>query len=249
MAVPELVMSGGTDVGRMRDHNEDAIAWDARSGLALLADGMGGHNAGEVASNIAIEMLGRQLNEVGEDEIGREVAVHNAVADANSAIFDKSASQPLYQGMGTTLVLTLFRGNSLTVGHVGDSRIYRLRGGALERLTADHSLLQELVAGGFMTEEEAQASVSKNVITRALGIEHTVEVEVGHHAIAAGDVYLLCSDGLTDMADDNAIAHLLMEYGDNPQTAAAALVQLANRNGGKDNISVVVVRVVALTQD
>lgn len=246
MTVPTLQMSGRTDVGCAREHNEDQIAWDASAGLALLADGMGGHNAGEVASALAISVLHPLLRDLPADTLEQEVGMQNAVADANTEILHKAASDVVFNGMGTTLALVLFRDNGVMVGHVGDSRVYRLRDGRLQQLTADHSLLQELVAGGFMTAEEARLAVNKNVITRALGIEPTVDVEVHHHEIQAGDLYLLCSDGLNDMVTDNTIAQLLLDYKDNLDAAADALVTEANRCGGNDNISVILARVVAL---
>lgn len=246
MTVPTLQMSGRTDVGCAREHNEDQIAWDASAGVALLADGMGGHNAGEVASALAISVLHPLLRDLPADPLEQEVGMQNAVADANTEILHKAASDVVFNGMGTTLALVLFRDNGVMVGHVGDSRVYRLRDGRLQQLTADHSLLQELVAGGFMTAEEAKLAVNKNVITRALGIEPTVDVEVHHHEIQAGDLYLLCSDGLNDMVTDNTIAQLLLDYKDNLDVAADALVAEANRCGGNDNISVILARVVAL---
>ena len=245
--VPTLEMSGRTDVGCARSSNEDSIAWHAAAGLALLADGMGGHNAGEVASAIAIDILDRLLQQVASDLQSREQAVHNAVAEANSAILDKAGSQPAYQGMGTTLALALFRDDTVTISHVGDSRVYLLRDGEMQRLTTDHSLLQELVDGGFMSAEEAEEAVSKNIITRALGIEPTVVVDSQCRTIRSGDLFLLCSDGLTDMVSDNAIAKILKDNVDNIDTIAEALVAEANRNGGDDNISVILVRVRALT--
>lgn len=247
-SVPTLQMSGRTDVGCAREHNEDQIAWDANAGLALLADGMGGHNAGEVASALAISVLHPLLRDLPGDTLEQEVGAQNAVADANSEILHKAASDAVFNGMGTTLALALFRGKGVMVGHVGDSRVYRLRHDRLEQLTADHSLLQEMVAGGFMTAEEARRAVNKNVITRALGIEPTVDVELHHHEVQAGDLYLLCSDGLNDMVTDNTIAKLLMNNRDNLDAAADALVAEANRCGGNDNISVILVRIVALKE-
>lgn len=246
--VPTLEMAGRTDVGCARDHNEDQIAWDAAAGLALLADGMGGHNAGEVASALAISVLHPLLRDLPGDTLEQEVGMQNAVADANAEILQKAASDAVFSGMGTTLALALFRGRGVLVGHVGDSRVYRWRAGALEQLTCDHSLLQELISSGFMTAEEAVQAVSKNVITRALGIEAAVELEVHHHELQPGDIYLLCSDGLNDMVDDNAIANLLGVTAHNLNMAADALVAEANRCGGNDNISVILVRVVALKE-
>lgn len=247
-SVPVLQMSGRTDTGCAREHNEDQIAWDAAAGLALLADGMGGHNAGEVASALAVSILHPLLRDLPVDTLEQEVGMQNAVADANSEILHKAGSDAVFNGMGTTLALALFRGRGVMVGHVGDSRVYRLRSGRLELLTTDHSLLQELVAGGFMSADEAQEAVNKNVITRALGIEPTVEVEVHHHEVQPGDIYLLCSDGLNDMVTDNDIAKLLMDNMDNLEDAANALVAEANRCGGNDNISVILARVVALKE-
>ncbi|WP_197722772.1 Stp1/IreP family PP2C-type Ser/Thr phosphatase [Sulfurivermis fontis] len=247
-SVPTLQMSGRTDVGCAREHNEDQIAWDASAGLALLADGMGGHNAGEVASALAISVLHPLLRDLPADTLEQEVGMQNAVADANKEILHKAASDVIFNGMGTTLALALFRGKGVMIGHVGDSRVYRLRGEQLTQLTADHSLLQELVASGFMTADEAAHAVNKNVITRALGIEPNVDVEVHHHEIEPGDIYLLCSDGLNDMVTDNSIAKLLMDNRDNLDVAADALVAEANRCGGNDNISVILVRVVALKE-
>lgn len=247
-SVPELQMSGRTDTGCTREHNEDQIAWDANAGLALLADGMGGHNAGEVASALAISVLHPLLRDLPADTLEQEVGMQNAVADANTEILQKAGSDAVFSGMGTTLALALFRGRGVMIGHVGDSRVYRLRGGRLELLTTDHSLLQELVAGGFMTADEAQEAVNKNVITRALGIESAVEVEVHHHEVQVGDIYLLCSDGLNDMVTDNSIAKLLTDNMDNLEDAANALVAEANRCGGNDNISVILARIVALKE-
>lgn len=241
--VPILEMSGRSDVGCAREHNEDSIAWNDTMGLAMLADGMGGHNAGEVASALAIEILHGLLLDLPGENREQENALKNAVADANIAILDKAGTQPTYYGMGTTLAVAIFRTDEVLIGHVGDSRVYRFRGGSLERLTSDHSLLQELVDGGFMSADEAAESVNKNVITRALGIEPTVAMDVKRYALLPGDVYLLCSDGLTDMVRDNDIAKLLTENMDNVDAAAEQLVATANLNGGKDNISVILIRV------
>ncbi len=241
--IPPLQISARTDVGCVRSHNEDSIAWDSTAGWALLADGMGGHNAGEVASALAVEVLRPLLGEVPEDSLEQEVALHNAVADANSAILQRSTERPSYRGMGTTLALVQFRDNNVMVGHVGDSRVYRLRGGSLQALTADHSLLVELVRDGLMSETEAREAVGKNVITRALGIETIVDLEVSSHDIAGGDIYLLCSDGLSDLVCEELMARILEAGRDNLEQAADQLVAEAKRSGGNDNISVILVRV------
>lgn len=244
-AIPTLQMSGRTDVGCARKSNEDSIAWNAAAGLALLADGMGGHNAGEVASAVAIDILDRLLQPVAGDTETQERAIHNAVADANVAILDKAGTQPAYHGMGTTLALALFRDDTVTIAHVGDSRVYRMRDDQLQQLTTDHSLLQELIDGGFMAPEEAQEAVGKNIITRALGIEPVVAVDSRSHALLPGDLFLLCSDGLTDMVNDDVIAQILKDNVDNIDAGAERLVAEANANGGNDNISVILVRVQA----
>ena len=259
--VPELLISGKTDVGRMRDHNEDNIAWDTSLGLALLADGMGGHNAGEVASAIAVDVIRDSIvsslqslaGDEGEDDVGqsREAAygfsavVHEAISSANQAILEHAEGQPQCAGMGTTIVMALFQGPFLTLAHVGDSRIYRLRDGELRQMTTDHSLVQELVENGFLTLEEARASANKNLITRALGIDTVVEADVRSESYEAGDLFLLCSDGLSDLVPDEEIHTLLNVHVDDGQLdeAADALIDMANERGGADNISVILIRV------
>ena len=236
-----------TDVGRARDNNEDSVAVEAKVGLAVLADGMGGYNAGEVASQmltsfIATE-LGRWLQESGP--AGTPVDVRRAmdicVDNANRAIFNAANTNPRYAGMGTTLVLGVFREDVLLLGHVGDSRAYRLRGNQLVQITRDHSLLQEQIDAGLLTQEEAAYSSNKNLVTRAVGVEDTVMLELHQHEIQPGDVYLFCSDGLSDMVEEPAIAQLLISH---PSLAEAgqALVDAANEAGGRDNIAIVLAR-------
>jgi protein phosphatase len=163
------------------------------------------------------------------------------VDNANRAIFNAANSNPQYAGMGTTLVVALFRDNRLLVGHVGDSRAYRLRGGRLQQITRDHSLLQEQIDAGLITPEQAAFSANKNLVTRAVGVEDTVLLETHQHDVQPGDVYLLCSDGLSDMLDDDTIAQILQAQA--PLDAACkALIEAANDAGGKDNISVILVR-------
>ena len=240
----KAAIHGMTDVGLARDHNEDSILWDNDMGLALLADGMGGHNAGEVASAMAVDqvraalrerLLGRQSGDECEE---CESAVFNAVTFANQQIFDHSQQHLECAGMGTTMALALLQGDNLTLAHVGDSRIYRLRGGALQQITSDHSLVQELVDNGYLSQEEARLSVSKNLITRALGIGAEVEVEVSKQPVEVGDLYLLCSDGLTDLVADEEIQAILKKD-DALDDIARGLVSLANERGGSDNISVI----------
>lgn len=241
-----------TDVGQRRDHNEDAVASDVEIGLLVLADGMGGYKAGEVASEIAVLTLVADLKEAlfdsqpGQtDENGMQLearALRDAVAKANEAIYNVSQSQPQCAGMGTTLVVALFTNDRVLVGHIGDSRMYRLRNNVLTRMTQDHSLLQEQINSGLITVEQAKQSNNKNLVTRALGIDPQVELELHEHEVQPGDLYLLCSDGLTDLVDDEDIHLTLTSLSANLELAAHQLVQMANDNGGKDNISVILAR-------
>lgn len=247
---------GHTDPGMVRSHNEDSIANDVRYGLVILADGMGGYNAGEVASGMATTVLMTELQSVlahtapfEPDEAGAEARTAAArllreqITKANTAIFSASQSQPQYAGMGTTLVAALFYDNKITVAHIGDSRLYRFRAGQFTQITRDHSLLQEQIDSGMITEEEAKHSQNKNLVTRALGIDPTVEAEVHDHDTLPGDIYLLCSDGLSDMVEDPEIGLTLETLGGNLNLAVQQLVQMANDNGGRDNVSVLLVKI------
>lgn len=244
-----LLVAGLTDAGRMREQNEDNIAIAPEAGLVVVADGMGGHRAGEVASRLAVEAIRRHildtltgLEPVGDDG-GLEVAlVRDAIQQANRAIYECAREQPEYAGMGSTVVVTLFYGDRLCVGHVGDSRLYRFRDTILEQVTEDHSVVQELVSRGLVTAEEARQSVSKNLVTRALGIDPEVEVDVAEYDVYDDDVYLLCSDGLNDVLADGDIELMLTEHGRDIEATARAMVDTANARGGPDNISVILVR-------
>ena len=250
----KLRSSGLTDAGRVREHNEDAVAWDGDVGLFVLADGMGGYNAGEVASGIAVKTIMNLVREsyqvqelAGQDKatgLSRPaIILRDAIARANKIINQTAKTQPQCEGMGTTVVAALFHDNRVVVAHVGDSRLYRLRGERFEQVTMDHSLLQELVDRGFYTPEEAQRVTNKNYVTRALGVEPTVEVEIREEPVQRGDCYVLCSDGLTDMVEDEDIHLTISTFGANLETVARQLVQLANDNGGRDNISVLLTEV------
>jgi protein phosphatase len=242
-----------TDVGQRRDHNEDAVASDVDTGLVVLADGMGGYKAGEVASEIAVLTLVSELREgllelpAGETDkdsglLREGVILRDAVAKANSAIYNVSQSQPQCAGMGTTLVAAVFTDNRVCVGHIGDSRMYRLRGEEFSQITEDHSLLNEQLKSGLITPEQAKVSKNKNLVTRALGVDPTVELELHEYEVQPGDIYLLCSDGLSDLVEDEEIQLTLSALSANLELAAHQLVQMANDNGGKDNISVVLAR-------
>jgi protein phosphatase len=250
----KLEIYGITDVGRKRSHNEDTIGSDGSIGVAVLADGMGGYKAGEVASAMAVNMILDDLRENlsqsrRKGEIDEETGfsrgtllVKQAIEKANQTIYHTAQSQPQCQGMGTTLVTVAFFDDRLTVAHVGDSRLYRLRAGVLEQVTSDHSLLQELIDKGFYTPEEAKRSLNKNLVTRAMGIGRNIAPDLQEDVAMPGDIYLLCSDGLSDLVDHDEIESTLKAYGDDLEAAAKRLVQTANDNGGKDNISVILAR-------
>jgi protein phosphatase len=232
-----------TDPGLARENNEDSVTVDEPTRLAVLADGMGGYNAGEIASGMATTFikseLGRWLSQAGRHANSREVrrAMEICVDNANRSIFNAANSNPQYSGMGTTLVLGVFQDGRLMLGHIGDSRCYRLRGTEFQQITKDHSLLQEQMDAGLITAEQAATSSNKNLVTRALGVEDAVLLEVNEHKVEPGDIYLMCSDGLSDMVDDGGIARILA--GEVPlEQKVAQLIDSANANGGRDNISV-----------
>lgn len=237
-----------TDPGRARDNNEDSVAFDEEALVAVLADGMGGYNAGEIASGMATAFikseLSRWLIEAGALAQPKEIrrAMEICVDNANLAIYNSANANPAFAGMGTTLVLGVFKEGRLLVGHIGDSRCYRLRSNVLEQITKDHSLLQEQIDAGLITQEQAAVSPIKNLVTRALGVEQAVMLEVNEFSVEPGDLYLMCSDGLSDMVTDEVIARIAGEASGLDQIAGH-LVSTANDNGGKDNISVLMVAV------
>ncbi len=239
-----------TNVGLLREHNEDAVASDLSIGLLLLADGMGGYKAGEVASEIAALMIAAEITEsmqnktsIGKSEPNRlpeSLMLIDAVEKTNAIIYQISQKQPQCAGMGTTLVVSIFTDNKLVVGHIGDSRMYRLRGETLTQLTEDHSWIQEQINAGLITREQALLANNKNLVTRALGIDPKVELELQEFDVEVNDIYLQCSDGLSDLVDDAEITKVLLEANGNITHAADKLIQAANENGGTDNISVVI---------
>ncbi len=243
-----------TDTGKVRDHNEDAIATQPDIGLMVLADGMGGYNAGEVASGIAVKTVFDLVSEASHRETRGEVeptsglmrqtiTLRDAIARANKIIYQTAQSQPQCEGMGTTIVASLFYDDRISVAHVGDSRAYRLRAEQFQQLTLDHSLLQELVDRGFYSPEEAQRSTNRNYVTRALGVEPAVEVEVQEYEVEKDDVYLLCSDGLPDMVEDEDIHLTISTFSASLDVVGQQLVQLTNDHGGRDNVSIMLARV------
>ena len=241
--------------GMVRAHNEDSIFVDGEAGIAILADGMGGYSAGEVASGIAVTVVASGM--LPELQSGRELSkvdvqsglTHGAqllqqqIAAANKGIYEAAQARPECAGMGTTIVATVFCGSRVSIGHIGDSRCYRLRGEKFEQLTHDHSLLQEQLDSGALTIEQAKFSLNKNLVTRALGIEAIVPADIAEYRMEANDIYLLCSDGLTDMVEPDVIHSVVDDKRSELAVAVAELVDLANQNGGRDNISVVLVRV------
>jgi len=243
-----------TDPGRVRDHNEDCIESRPEIGLFVLADGMGGYNAGEVASGMATSLIADGLQDawrpadvarMGRDESKAlsEKLIREQIGRANNAIFTTSQNNPECAGMGTTLVVCLFYDNFVTVAHIGDSRLYRLRGETMEQVTRDHSLLQEQLDSGLITPEEAKLSQNKNLVTRALGIDPSVDAEIHVYETQPDDTYVLCSDGLSDMVEDEEIRLTLITLKTNPNLTVQQLVQAANDNGGRDNISAMLIRV------
>jgi PPM family protein phosphatase len=242
-----------SDSGLIRKNNEDAVAISPMYGLAILADGMGGHNAGEVASAIAVNVIRQGLekclqNTLQNDNQSTPVnilqqSIQEAIELANTTIIQAAQKEPLYRGMGTTLVLALLLADKITIAHVGDSRAYRFRRNQLVQLTRDHSLLQEQIDAGLVNAETAPFSRNKNILTRAVGIDYLFKVEMHEHQTEPGDLYLLCSDGLSDMLTAAEIRDILARLGSNLDFACSVLINRANGNGGHDNVSVILIKI------
>ena len=241
-----MEVTSQTHEGMVRDHNEDSHLVDDELGLYIVCDGMGGHRAGDVASKLAVETVRDRLRQalkgrhVSEADLLAEVT--RAIELANTEIRSVAAKNPDQKGMGTTIVMMLVRGDQAVLAHVGDSRAYRWRGVEFAKLTQDHSLLQEQVGAGVLTNKEARFSHNRNLVTRALGVEPRVDVEAQQIDVRPGDIYLLCSDGLNTMVDDIDIYHTVREIGVNLPLSARCLVEIANDNGGHDNVTVVMMR-------
>ncbi len=245
---------GLTDIGRKRKHNEDSFVIDLGEGLFVVADGMGGHAAGEVAAKIAVDTIEEFISDTSQKFESTWPFQYNhqwrfnsnrlavAVEKANERVISAVAKQPALKGMGTTLVGAILNGSGMSLAHVGDSRAYRLRRGELRRLTDDHSWVHEQIVTGILTEEEAKSHPLKNVVTRALGGGPTVMPELQELDLQPGDHYLFCSDGLTTMLSDEEVEEVL-EGGDEPEAVCHELVDRANERGGLDNITVIVVEV------
>lgn len=249
--------SGDTNIGRKRDHNEDSIALpETGERLAIVCDGMGGHASGEVASRLAVELIVDHFTETGKQQIltwpykvDRDLRkdinrMVTGVMLANLEIWERSQREARFKGMGTTCVALYFLDDHLIIGHVGDSRCYRVRGTELTQMTEDHSLINDYIRMKRVTPEEAENWPHKNVIVRALGMKESVQVDIFTEVPRVGDTYMLCSDGLTGMLKDDAIQHILMTEKDLDR-AVDRLITAANEEGGVDNISVVLARVEA----
>lgn len=234
-------MVTATDVGLQRKNNEDACVLVEEAGLCVVADGMGGHLGGEIASNIAIETVSEAFNNRprnGQDERKDAELLTKCVKNANKEIYRRGNADAALKNMGTTIVAVVLSGDYIVTANVGDSRIYRLRESKLEQITEDHSWVGELRKKNLISEEDARSHPLKNIITRALGMEPTVEVDVKWEKAKSGDLYLLCSDGLTDLVPDADIAKVLNAGDDKLEAVAAALIEAANAAGGTDNITV-----------
>jgi protein phosphatase len=244
-------MASRTDPGRVRSANEDAVRFDANLGLAILADGMGGYAAGEVASRMAVDEIFDELASalphlqaapVSPDRAGLHEDMRFAAARANSSIIAAARREPDYEGMGSTLVIAVLMHDRMTVAHLGDSRAYRLRAGVLEQITRDHCWVDEQIAMGALSVDAILDTRYRNIVTRALGIEDDIDLEVHDHEALVGDIFLMCSDGLTDMLDDAAIAAHFAAGRPLAETASL-LVDAANEAGGRDNVSALLVQV------
>lgn len=243
-----------SDVGLVRDNNEDAVAQDRNLGLLVLADGMGGYSAGEVAASIATMTVldhvrhawpSLQPGAIDPDSglRSQSLLLKKAIEHAHHAICNVAQTQAHCAGMGTTLVACIVHDNCLSIAYVGDSRLYRLHDGQFDLLTTDHSLMEEMISRGYYSRAEAAQHVRKNIVTRALGVEDEVQVDLLEESVEHGDVLLLCSDGLTDMVEDASIAYTMSSRAGDLEQAAQALISQALDAGGKDNVSVVLAQV------
>ncbi len=250
----KIQIVGVTDTGKVRKNNEDSIGYDVGLGLSVLADGMGGHLGGEIASSLSVntilESLQQNLPSLNGNQANNNTGVsqasmfiQDAIEQANDLIYQKSRSDPALRGMGTTIVVLLLFDNRISLAHIGDSRCYRLRDNQFEQITKDHSLIQELIDRGFYTPEEARKSLNRNLVTKALGINPGIIPDLYEEFVMKNDIYLLCSDGLTDLVDDDYISLTIKRFSDNLDDAAKQLITKANQNGGNDNISVILCRV------
>ncbi len=232
---------GLTDVGRRRENNQDQLLVDHERDVYAIADGMGGHAAGEVASSIAIQALSETIAEPSGETVDRLLV--DAFQEGNRRICESVLARGEWRGMGTTIVALVRRNDKVIIGHVGDSRTYLLRDGVLAQLTDDHSWVAEQVRMGLLTDEEAHKHPMRNIVTRAMGNRLELEVDVSEQAVQPGDVFLLCSDGLNSMIGDDLIGDILTANREDPVEACRALIDAANEHGGDDNITVIVLAI------
>ncbi len=250
----DFVFGAKTDVGLKREHNEDSLCADPKLGLFIVCDGMGGRNAGEIASGLAVEIIQKHMAEAHKADVLPFIGamdpklspqtnrLASAVRLANQVVNGASQSKPGQSGMGTTVVCALLDGPMLSVAHAGDSRMYLVRGENIHALTADHSLVAEQVRQGILTEEQAEKSAQKNIVTRAMGVEESLQVDLDEIELDKGDTLLLCSDGPTKGVKPWEIMKVLREEKE-PQGACDRLIKMANAAGGEDNTTVIVVKV------
>ena len=243
----KLIAGGRTDKGKTRTNNEDSFCMDAGTGLFAVADGMGGAAAGEVASRTAVEVARDYIRSAmqksgGHDncESGGRDKLRSGISLANDRVREASMNSSLLRGMGTTIVAVLIEGSHMSIANVGDSRVYMIRSGVMTQLTEDHSLVAEEVKAGILSKEEAETSLRRNIITRALGQEEPLDIDTSGIALMGGDRIVLCSDGLTTMVPDELILATVLAH-ESPDEGCAALVDLANKKGGRDNITVVLI--------
>tara|TARA_B110000285_G_scaffold27668_1_gene27291 strand:+ start:1957 stop:2715 length:759 start_codon:yes stop_codon:yes gene_type:complete len=248
-ALTKLRIAGYTHAGMRREYNQDHIGFDQELGIAVLADGMGGHKAGEIAAHMTVKFVLEKLQKFVLQKTSVSITgsqllefVSTTISSSNAEIFRTQQEQEAYKGMGTTIVATLVIGSHIYVGHVGDSRLYLYRNRKVKRLTKDHSVVQDLIDRGFYTEREAREANVGHVVTRAMGTKSAVDVDTAEVPRLPYDLLMLCSDGLTDMVSDWQIAETIAENITDLDLAAKKLIALANQNGGKDNISVILMQ-------
>lgn len=244
-----LETAGLTDAGSVRQFNEDRIVVAPEIGVVVLADGMGGHRAGDIASRMAADIVvnGLRTHLADTDAPAAQhsplLAIDKSINQANQSIFEAAQSNVTRQGMGTTLAVALFHAGGVAIGHIGDSRIYRLRGSKLQLLTRDDSLLRQQVEAGLISASDVADSHNRSLVTQALGVAESVDAHVRDVDTIPGDVFLLCTDGLNDLVEDDDIELIVASLRSNLPLTAHTLVQTAKDNGGYDNVSVILARV------
>jgi protein phosphatase len=236
-------IGSGTHVGMARELNEDSFLIDEARKIFIIADGMGGHQAGEIASSLAVKIVHQYLSTNMTDSSDLMALLRNAITDANRKVLDESKSNINLRGMGTTVVVAISTDTTAVIANVGDSRLYALHNSELRQITEDHNVVRQMLKRGLLTEEQAKYHRLRNVLSKALGSDYVLEPDIFQIEVTAGDSLLLCSDGLTAMVDDETIREVLIEFGEDPQRACDVLIEKANDNGGNDNITTIVISV------